>query len=229
MEQSKIEDYAEELENAFYMLLDSYGIENNGKNTKNLVDSIFIALYSKIYKPDRKTSNGQKSKLIYYDFENMERLVNKYVEISLRFNVFPKVEVFCSMTGISKTILYRWHEANKGNGNIIKISSMQSQEEKEIEFYPFKVPERLNNAHLSMEDRELSSFRVDAVKIIQAASKVVNKNNLSDSPLGNGMIANNDIETGYMWDARRQLTAATIEQNKATLGAQELPKLTDNI
>lgn len=229
----KVLSIGEIMEDCFYKYVDKYGIDLDSQKSANRIEAVFMDMYEELFKPspDDKVLNGAKSKIKYNDVKTVEEVLRTYIRLCMMSNTIPKVTSFSSLTGIHRSSIFFWSKCNTTNNNIFKLSSVQIAEESEElrKAFLFAESNQVVNANMTEEQKVLSSYRLDISKIIKENSQKFTRNTLQMSPMGALAVANNDVEVGLMWDARRQLTAATIEQNKATLGAQELPKLTDNM
>ena len=209
--------YDNAIEQHFHEYFENRGIELFGDGYKKIETNLFAAAFSHVYKKLFKPLPGEKqryhrtSKLDYSNYLLIEEVIDIFVGICMAYNIPSRQDMFCTMTGIDRSTLFRWkNESTRGNiyrdseGNIIR----------DIHEYI------LNNK--GVYTKEPSTTYCDLIKKLDDANRFTSSNMLYDFQNGQMMIANNDPDAGMEYNKKRQVETAKVQ----LLTAAELPKLT---
>ena len=241
--------YAEQVEECFLELYQRYDVANAPEKRKNeIIDSFWSDIYKQVFKPGTPQYNNCKSKLYVYDVENMQEVVEMYINLCKRFGGVIKFNQFANLTGIHRDTLYRWHKYNTTGKYIFVLNDTQYQEDSSIVMYvaidnsivEYKTKDVFNcegNAILeniggniydniqanSNQDRHiLSRQRYDVIKKLQEEMQDSNTNQLSNDTMGAAIRANNEEELGKLYEPKRMIQH---EQIKQALSVSDLPRL----
>jgi hypothetical protein len=104
---------------------------NNPKDRKSIshneVNYILRRVYDNIFKPSTGLMNNQKSIIDYDDIEQIQAVVNVYIDICSRFNKSLGLMSFSFMSGIDITTLLRW--INNPELNLERSKAIQKIQE----------------------------------------------------------------------------------------------------
>lgn len=90
-----------------------YGVNISDYNTRvnikhNEVNNILRYCYKHLFKPNKGLMNNQKSLIDYDDIEQLESVVNCFLDICLFFNKSLGLFSFCLFSGIDDNTVIRW-------------------------------------------------------------------------------------------------------------------------
>jgi hypothetical protein len=104
---------------------------NNPKDRKSIshneVNYILRRVYDNIFKPSTGLMNNQKSIIDYDDIDQIQAVVNVYIDICSRFNKSLGLMSFSFMSGIDITTLLRW--INNPELNLERSKAIQKIQE----------------------------------------------------------------------------------------------------
>lgn len=128
--------YAEQVEECFMELYTQYDVANAPEKRKNeIIDSFWSDIYKQVFKPDKPQNNNCKSRLLVYDVENVQEVVETYVNLCKRFGGVIKFNQFANLTGIHRDTLYRWHKYNTSGKYIFMLNDTQYQEDSKVTLF----------------------------------------------------------------------------------------------
>ena len=128
--------YAEQVEECFMELYMRYDVANAPEKRKSeIIDSFWSDIYKQVFKPDRPQNNNSKSRLLVYDVENMQEVVEMYTNLCKRYGGVIKYNQFSNLTGIHRDTLYRWHKYNTTGRYIFTLNDTQYKEDSNIIMY----------------------------------------------------------------------------------------------
>ncbi len=232
--------YAEQVEECFMELYMQYDIPNVPERRKpKAIDSIWNEIYKQVFKPDRPQYNNCQSKLAPWQVEQLEAVVNVYIDLCNRYGGVIKYNQFCKLVGYSRYTIDYWHKLNIDNRYIFIINSDDLYKEYESSVYIIKDSETVDNiiqlrdniyiddikANSGQERDILSRRRLDVKKKLNAEMQDENTNALSVDTMGAAIRANNEEELGKLYEPKRMIQH---EQIKQALSVSDLPKLSDN-
>lgn len=220
--------YESQIETLFHEFFESRGIDLGHETIKQTkFTAAWAYVYNILFKPDKNTvrRNNRNSKLDYSDIDTLNGIADIFINICLEYNCMPSQYNFYKLTGISTDTLNTWDKGEYRNniyydleGNVID----------DISEY------KLNNR---------GEYRVEAttahsafVKKLKAAYKEFYRQNLSDTPVGQITIANNDEGVGLLYaqkEAQAKAEAWGIpQQSREEIAARyqaykELPQKPD--
>ena len=216
------------------------------KRRADVIDSIWMDVYDKVFKPSPEDSNlnNQKSKLMTYDIVNVEAVVNMYVKLSKRFGGVIKINQFANLTGIHRATLWLWNKANTTSGYILSLSNSDISKENDSIIYIINNNSTVNikyngNGKYKNNDK-LSSLRFDVIKKLREEMQDSNTNGLSNDTMGQIMRANNEEELGKLYEPKRfvmqeqaKVQARTPEQiaqsySEVVAEIPEIPEIPQN-
>lgn len=229
--QAQIISFAEQVEQEFLRLYQAYDVAAAPERRKaDIIDSFWTDIYKLVFKPDLNeiSYNNCKSKLLAYKVDDMEDVVNIYINLCRRYGGVIKFNSFCELTGYHRYTLDLWSKCNHGNGYIFTMSDndLKSELNNIYIIYNNGVVEYHGNSDKDSEGMRtgLSSTRFDVKKKLREAMQDGNTNGLSNDTMGHAMRANNEDELGKLYEPRRMVQQ---EQIKRVLSVSELPKLAD--
>lgn len=247
---AEVLSYAEQVEECFLDLYMQYDVANAPEKRKSeIIDSFWSDIYKQVFKPDRPQNNNCKSRLLVYDVENVQDVVEMYTNLCKRFGGVIKFNQFANLTGIHRDTLYRWHKYNTSGKYVFMLNDTQYQEDSNVLMYiktdnsivEYKSKDIFdgnmvydsdntdniyNNIKAnSNQDRHiLSRQRYDVIKKLQEEMQDSNTNQLSNDTMGAAIRANNEEELGKLYEPKRMIQQ---EQIKQALSLNDL-KLLDN-
>lgn len=128
--------YAEQVQECFMELYTQYDVANAPEKRKNeIIDSFWSDIYKQVFKPDRPQNNNCKSRLLVYDVENVQEVVEMYINLCKRFGGVIKFNQFANLTGIHRDTLYRWHKYNTSGKYVFMLNDTQYQEDSSVLMY----------------------------------------------------------------------------------------------
>lgn len=128
--------YAEQVQECFLELYTQYDVANAPEKRKNeIIDSFWSDIYKQVFKPDRPQNNNCKSRLLVYDVENVQEVVEMYINLCKRFGGVIKFNQFANLTGIHRDTLYRWHKYNTSGKYIFMLNDTQYQEDSKVTLF----------------------------------------------------------------------------------------------
>lgn len=89
----------------------------------NLFSACMMSCYDKLFKPDHKMINNQRSIIDYNNVELLTVIANEFISLALRFNKAIGVMQFSLLTGIHWDTLADWYnkpEANPERFRVVK-------------------------------------------------------------------------------------------------------------
>lgn len=81
----------------------------------NIVTLCMMTIYNKLFKPDKKLFNNQKSLIDYDNNDLLYVIANKFIELSLMLSKSLGLMQFSIMTGIYRGTLIEWRDKDKSN------------------------------------------------------------------------------------------------------------------
>lgn len=71
---------------------------------------IWRYIYINLFKPDKNTIrlNNKTSKIDYSDIYVLSDILDIYIDLCFRYKIYPLIEDFCTLTGISRDTLNSW-------------------------------------------------------------------------------------------------------------------------
>lgn len=128
--------YAEQVQEEFMQLYMQYDVANAPEKRKNeIIDSFWSDIYKQVFKPDRPQNNNCKSRLLVYDVENVQEVVEMYINLCKRYGGVIKYNQFSNLTGIHRDTLYRWHKYNTTGRYIFTLNDTQYKEDSDVIMY----------------------------------------------------------------------------------------------
>lgn len=121
----KAEGGAEVYENQIESLFVQYCHDNNltddlekRKINDNDAYCIWVYIYNTLFKPDRNTIrlNNKTSKIDYGDIYAIWNILNTYIQLCFNYKIYPLIEDFSTLTGISRETLYSWEREEYRRG-----------------------------------------------------------------------------------------------------------------
>lgn len=121
----KAEGGAEVYENQIESLFVQYCHDNNltddlekRKINDNDAYCIWVYIYNTLFKPDRNTIrlNNKTSKIDYGDIYAIWDILNTYIQLCFNYKIYPLIEDFSTLTGISRETLYSWEREEYRRG-----------------------------------------------------------------------------------------------------------------
>lgn len=126
------EVYENQIESLFIQYCQDHGLEEQLEK-HNIDDSyaycIWEYIYINLFKPDKNTIrlNNKSSKIDYSDIYIIINILNIYIRLCFSYKIYPLIEDFSTLTGISRETFYSWEreEYRKGEpGAIYKHSDV---------------------------------------------------------------------------------------------------------
>lgn len=208
--------YDNSIEYYFHEYFQDRNIELDGHAYKqvpnNLWQGAFAYVYKKLFKPDENTARkfGAHTKLDYDDSFTLNKIIDIYGDLVLRYDIKATQNMFCALTGIHRDTLHNW-ESNSNRAYIYYNNN--GEVITNIREYI------LNNR--GDYTKEPSTTYIDLVKKIKSFSHDTAYNGLNDTPVGQITHANNSREAGMEYNNKRQIETVRAQ----ALSAAELPKL----
>jgi hypothetical protein len=111
---------SEQIDNVVVSFFDNYNINiYDMKDIKtvshNMLNLCFREIYKRLFKPDHKLINNQKSLIDYNDAVILQILADKFIDICQHFNKSLGLMSFSFMIGIDYKTLYNWLQAEELN------------------------------------------------------------------------------------------------------------------
>lgn len=80
--------------------------------------SIWRYIYINLFKPDKDTIrfNNKTSKLDYSDIYALSDILDIYIDLCFKYKIYPLIEDFCTLTGISRDTLNSWERGEYRQG-----------------------------------------------------------------------------------------------------------------
>lgn len=226
--QEEVVSFADRISEEFERLYELYNVADAPqKKQPDKIDAIFKDIYKLVFKPDAETIllNNQKSKLLTHKIYDVEEVVDEYIRLNRLYGGFIKVMSFCELTGIHRSTLKLWNEANKTNGYIFSLKDREIEEEKANNIIYINNGVDINykgNCRYNNNDA-LSSLRFDVMKKIRDAAKEQSRNVRSADGVSAIQMSNEDEELGFCYGDKNRMYG--FENIKQSLTAAELPKL----
>lgn len=123
-----INTIADQINNCVILFFDKYNINIYDVNQvrtipHNLYSACMISCYKKLFKPDHKMINNQRSIIDYNDVELLSVIANTFIELAMMFNKSMGIYQFSLLTGIHWQTLAEWErntEVNPARSAIVK-------------------------------------------------------------------------------------------------------------
>ena len=177
--------------------------------------SAFNYIYTILFKADNNKRYNQNSKLNYNDIKLLNRVVDIFIDLCFEFNIVPSKDNFYRLTGITVETLSTWSKGEyRGkvyydlDGNLIK------------DIQEWKLNKRGEYKEEATRDYILLTQK------ISEATKEFYRGNLTDTPVGQITIANNDRDTGLMY-AQVQAQVQAEAFGKPQISMADLKQLRD--
>lgn len=203
----------------------------------DVIDSFWGDIYKAVFKPtaDESRINNSKSRLKTYDVTEVEEVLDMYIKLCKRYGGVIKINQFANLTGIHRATLWLWNSKNKSSGYIFNLDNASINEEQSSIMYILKADNKVDviyNGNAKFingvgtsdigNTEYLSTSRFDVIKKLREEMQDSNTNGLSNDTMGHAIRANNEDELGKLYEPKRMLQQATIQQS---LSDAELPKL----
>lgn len=113
-QEPSIEVFENDIDYYFKEYFEKRNISLVGLDYKKIDNSVFEAafryVYRHVFKPDRKTIryNNKNTKIDLKDIEQLEDILNIYIDLVKDYNIKPFQYFFTDLTGISKDTLNSW-------------------------------------------------------------------------------------------------------------------------
>ena len=225
--------YAEQVEECFMELYARYDVANAPEKRKNeIIDSFWSDIYKQVFKPDKPLLNNCKSKLLTYDVESIQDVIQIYINLCKRFGGVIKYTQFCNLVGYSRDCIYRWHKYNNTGRYIFTLNDSEYEEDNKYIIY-YSVNNNIieyhgNTANCYRDNDKLSCRRYDVIKKLQEEMQDSNTNQLSNDTMGAAIRANNEEELGKLYEPKRMIQHEQIKQALSVSDLPKLGKLSDN-
>lgn len=121
----KADGGAEVYENQIESLFMQYCHDNNltddlqkRKINDNDAYCIWVYIYNTLFKPDRNTIrlNNKTSKIDYSDIYLINNILDIYIKLCFAYKIYPMINDFCTLTGISRDTLNSWERGEYRRG-----------------------------------------------------------------------------------------------------------------
>lgn len=185
------EVYENQIEKLFHQYFEDREIDlEHGTIKQTKFKAAWIYIYNTLFKPDQYTVrlNNRNSKLDYRDIDLLNRIVDIFISLCMEYNIVASLDSFSRLTGITTETLYTW-EKGEYRSNIYYTTDGHLID---------NIAEYKSNNRGEYIEKPTSAYS-DIVKKIRKASQEFYRGNLSDTPVGQITIANNDDEVGLMY------------------------------
>jgi len=235
--------YAEQVQECFMELYNELDIANAPEKRKNeIIDSLWIEIYNKVFRPTTPQTNNCGSKLAPWKVEELEAVCDMYITLCKRFGGVIKYYQFCKLVGYTRYTIDLWHKANTSHKSVFIMSDSDIEEERKAntniyivnhvnDIKDMDIVQIKNNVYIddikanNAQERDiLSCRRLDVKQKLNAEMQDSNTNQLSNDTMGAAIRANNEEELGKLYEPKRMIQH---EQIKQALSLNDL-KLLDN-
>lgn len=226
--QGEVTNFVECIKEEFERLYELYNVaEAPQKRQPDKIDAIWQEIYDLVFKPDVETTllNNQKSKLLTYKVYDVESVTDEYIRLNRLYGGFIKVMSFCELTGIHRSTLKLWNDANKTNGYIFNLKDNEIDEEKanNIIYINNTIDVRYNGNCRHNSNDKLSSLRFDVMKKLRDAARQQSRNVRSLDGVSAIQMSNEDEELGFCYgDKNRMHNMENIRQQIGASGLKQL-------
>lgn len=185
------EIYENKIEELFYEYFEQRGIDLNSNNIKQTkFNACWKYIYNILFKPEPNTTRryNAASKLDYNNIDLLNRICDIYIDLCFEYNIAPFRYGFCRLTGINEDTLHTWKN---------KECRAYIYYDKDNNLIDDIVTWKLHNK--GEYRKEPTSLHSDLIKKLDNAVKEFYRNNLSDTPVGQITLANNDDAVGLLY------------------------------
>lgn len=240
---AEVLSYAEQVQECFMELYNELDIANAPEKRKNeIIDSLWIDIYNRVFKPTTPQTNNCGSKLAPWRVKELEAVCDMYITLCKRFGGVIKYYQFCKLVGYTRYTIDLWHKANTSHKRVFIMSDSDIEEERRAntniyivshinDISDMDIVQVRDNVYIddvkanNAQDRDiLSCQRLDVKKKLNAEMQDSNTNQLSNDTMGAAIRANNEEELGKLYEPKRMIQH---EQIKQALSLNDL-KLLDN-
>lgn len=160
-EDVEVLSFAEQVEECFLEMYDRYDVANAPEKRKNeIIDSFWTDIYKQVFKPDKPQLNNCKSLMMVYDVENVQEVVEMYINLCKRFGGVIKYNQFANLTGIHRDTLYRWHKYNTSGKYVFDLNDSQYTEDSSTTMYV-----TINNSVVEYKSNDIFNGNTDNTSI----------------------------------------------------------------
>lgn len=116
-----LEVYDNQIETLFIQYCQDNGLQEQ-LDKHDIDDSysycIWRYIYINLFKPDKDTIrfNNKTSKLDYSNIYILSDILDIYIDLCFRYKIYPLMEDFCTLTGISRDTLNSWERGEYRQG-----------------------------------------------------------------------------------------------------------------
>ena len=112
------------VEDCIYDFCQEYGIDNIAKESQNRFNALLKYIYEHVFKTDKDNRYKSKSCIDINDINLLNGLLEYYIYLCDLYGKAVNIYSFCSMIGISRSVVYDWGNRtrlNSGYNDIYKV------------------------------------------------------------------------------------------------------------